>query len=103
VLTITWHLLQCYRESNERSENNQIKKELEMICFTCLGMAKRKCPVCKKIKPMDDIEKERLDYLLMTWYKLKKFNMKSTNCESLDLEVYREWGNWLTKEQPNVC
>lgn len=59
-----------------------------------------RCPMCAKIIEITDGEKEGLAYLLETWYKLRKYNMKSTGVESTDTSVRQEYGDWLINSKP---
>ena len=86
-----------------------------MRCVICYGKAKRLCPACKKRKVikcdrclrmdankpgcfMCAAELDRLDYLLLTWYKCKKFKLTTTGCDTLDAEVKAEFGYWELPE-----
>lgn len=48
-------------------------------------------------------EKERGIFLWTTWYKLRKFKMKSTMDVNLDLEILKYTGiHWLSNEAENL-
>lgn len=70
------------------------------FCPNCLGQAKYECPRCGKKKKLTEEERERVDYLLGTWWKLKIYKMTSTKCLTLDAKVRKEFGDWTVLALP---
>lgn len=80
----------------------KIAMKTTRFCGRCLGKAKRICPLCGKCAVVDLLERQRLDYLLKTWYKLKKYNMNTSGCPILDQQIKTEFGPWWVIKEPYV-
>jgi recombinational DNA repair protein RecR len=79
-----------------------------ITCSICNGFPKSaRCPFCqtrRKLKRdmtrMEIVQRDALieheEYLRITFLKLKKYKMKTTQNAALDEEVRQKFGNWLS-------